>query len=98
MLLPDGYTVVYFTGPNAIGGVATLDSLAALRPLATLASGQVLELSGGNPLVTFRVPEGIPRGIYTWFAALVSPGALADGFLRQAEVDVLALRSVTLRP
>ena len=98
VLLPDGYTVVYFTGPNVIGGAATLDSLGDLRPLAALASGQFLELSGGNPLIAFRVPDGIPRGIYTWFAALVSPGALADGFLRQGEVDVLALRSVTLRP
>ena len=98
VLLPDGYTIVHFTGPNVIGGAATLDSLAGLRPLAVLASGQLLELSGGNPLVTLRVPEGIPAGIYTWFAVLVSPGALADGFLQPGDVDVLALRPVTLRP
>jgi hypothetical protein len=98
VVLPDGATIVYFTGPNVVGGTARVDSLAELRPLAVLAPGQLLALSAPTPIVTLRVPEGLPPGVYTWFAVLVAPGALADGFLPAGDIDVLALRPVTLQP
>ena len=98
VLVPDRHTVVYFTGPNVIGGSATVQSLGDLRPLASLAPGQLLDLSGGTPVVTFRVPAGIPSGTYTWFAVLAGPGTLADGFPHPGDVDVLALRTIELRP
>jgi hypothetical protein len=98
LLGPDGQTIVYFTGPNTIGGVTTVGSLDQLRPLAQLAPGQHLALSGSNPLLSLQIPADAPSGVYTWFAGLLAPGALPNRPLDLADGDVLAVKTISLLP
>ena len=89
--LPDGQAIVYFTGPNVASGVASLAALSALRPLALTAPGEILAFSVPKPLIFLEIPPGLPGGVYWWFAALVVPGALADGSADPGDVDVIAV-------
>lgn len=96
VLGPDDQTIIYFTGPNTIGGYATAGSLANMRPLALVGPGQVLTLSEANALLAFRLPSGVPPGVYTLFAFLVSPGDLPGSLFDPGDGDVVAYRAVKL--
>ncbi len=98
MLGPDGQTIVYFTGSNVIGGAATAGSLGDLRPFALVAPGQLLTLSDSNPLLAGAIPDGVPPGVYTWFAFLVAPGALPNNLSDLGGGEIVALRTVNLLP
>jgi hypothetical protein len=99
VIAPDGRTIVYFTGPNVIGGTATPESPASLRPLARVSPGEFRSFWEGNPVLAAQIPEGTPPGVYTWFAAMVVPGALAaTNRLDLHNLETVALRSITLRP
>jgi Protein of unknown function (DUF4038)/Putative collagen-binding domain of a collagenase len=98
LLGPDGRTIVYFTGPNTVGGTVALGAIDQLRPLGQLAPGQHLVLAGSNSLLSLRIPSGLPAGVYTWFAGLVAPGALSSRSLDLAEGDILAVRAINLLP
>ena len=98
VLLPDGQTLVYFTAPNVVGGVASLTSLSALRPLTLMAPGEVLVFSASNPVVFLETPPGLPGGVYQWFAALVVPGGLADNSVDPGDVDAGALVDINIVP
>ena len=98
VVLPDGQTVVYFTGSNVIGGVTRVGALGDLRPLALVGPGELVMHADANPVLAGRIPEGAPPGVYTWFALLVAPGALADSSFDPREVDIVAVRPISLLP
>jgi hypothetical protein len=98
VVLPDGQTLVYFTGPNAPGGVTSVASLRDLRPIALVAPGETLAFGDPNPLLTGRIPDSAPPGLYTWFALLVAPGALSNNLFDSGDVDIIAVRSINLLP
>src|SRR5262249_16311771 len=95
---PDGQTLVYFTGPNAVGGVASVGSLESLQPLASVAPGQRVALAGSNLLLPLQIPRDVPPGAYTWFGLLVPPGILPNNVFDTNGGNVVAFRSVNLLP
>jgi Protein of unknown function (DUF4038)/Putative collagen-binding domain of a collagenase len=98
VVLPDGETVAYFTSPSVIGGVTRVDALGALRPLTRVAPGELVVLVDGNAVLTGKIPDGVAPGTYTWFALLVAPGALGDNRFDPAEVDIVAVRAISVLP
>jgi uncharacterized protein DUF4038/collagenase-like protein with putative collagen-binding domain len=98
VVLPDGQTLVYFTGANAPGGVTSVASLRDLRPIALVAPGETLVFGDPNPLLTGQIPDDAPPGLYTWFALLVAPGALSNNLFDSGDVDIIAVRSINLLP
>jgi hypothetical protein len=49
-------------------------------------------------LLTGRIPDSAPPGLYTWFALLVAPGALSNNLFDSGDVDIIAVRSINLLP
>jgi hypothetical protein len=98
VVLPDGQTVAYFTGPGVIGGVTSVGALGALRPLTRIAPGELVVLADSNAVLRARIPDGASSGVYTWFVLLVVPGALADSSFDPSEVDIVAVRPINLLP
>jgi hypothetical protein len=98
VVLPDGVTVVYFTAPGVTGGYTRVDALGLLRPLASVAPGELVELTDANAVLSGRIPAGTPPGTYTWFALLVAPGALTSNGFDPANVDIVAVRAIDLAP
>jgi hypothetical protein len=98
VLGPDDHSIVYFVGSNTIGGGATARTLGDLRPFALLTPGQTLTISDSSPLLTVRVPSGLPAGVYTLFALLVSPGNLPSSLFDPGDGDVVAFRAIRLLP
>ena len=95
IVLPDGGTVAFFTGPSsvAIGSVA---DLASFRPIAAgMPQMPSFSMSLSN-FFSYQWTGSEPRGGYTYFFLAVKNGALADGVLGVDEILALAISPFSL--
>ena len=95
ILLPDGGTIAFFTGPSSVA-IGTVADLTSFRPIG---SGVPL-----TPTFTMSLPSffsyqwtgGEPPGVYTYFSLALTSGALADGVLAPEEIVGLATSAFSL--
>ncbi|HEV8675848.1 MAG TPA: hypothetical protein VGX21_17560 [Methylomirabilota bacterium] len=96
VLLPDGETIVFFTGGGTsfgrLSNVATLGPIAARVSLATPFAVSVPNIFAH----TWTGSE--PPGIYVAFLAVVMPGAFADGTVDPGDVLALSLATFSFGP
>jgi hypothetical protein len=96
VLLPDGQTVVSFSGSGAalgqLANVATLVPMSAGVPLAQAFSVSVPDL------ITHTWTGAESPGAYLVFLAAVRPGAFADGTIDPGDVVVLSVANFTFAP
>jgi hypothetical protein len=96
VLLPDGQTLVFFSGAGAVGGIANLAAPALFSPTQAAPPGFSLNLP-----VFFQFtfpPAGIPFGTYQFFAALVRPGAFQDNRIDPGDILALGVKPLTFSP
>ena len=86
LLLPDGDTIVFFTGDGSVVVFGRASSPATFRPIGvgvTLASPFVVDVSD---LFAHTWTGGEPRGRYLFFVAALAAGCLADGSVDAGEL------------
>lgn len=94
-LAPDGQTLVFFSAPGTIGGVASLADVAQLRPLQSAPGGTVVSWP---EFFSYTFPAtGIQSGVYWIWAALVRLGALADNEINDGDVVAIDARQLVYR-
>lgn len=96
VLLPDGFTIVYFAGPGGFGGVGDLRAPSTVAPLAAAGSGFFADVP---VFLQFTFPAaGLPAGTYTLFAGFFRPGALLDNAIAAGELVALHVAEIVYFP
>jgi hypothetical protein len=93
VLLPDGRTIVTFTGPQRHLVVGSLADLASLPPVAASTSLSVPFAISEADFVVYRWSGGESVGRYVFFVAAAAPGGLHPDRMR-----VLATAEITFVP
>lgn len=92
VFLPDGQSVIYFSGPGTLSPVMAVTALAAAPPFQPAPAGFSVSLPDFFP---FTFPAtGVPSGTYRFFANLIRQGAVADN--RVDPGDLLATHEVSV--
>ena len=94
LVTPAG-AIVFFSGPNTVGGAAT--SLSSLGAAATLSPETVVSFPH---FLDFTLPavNAIPSGDYTLFAALVRVNALVDNLVDPGDLLAVDFRAFAVQP
>jgi parallel beta-helix repeat protein len=91
LFLPDNQ-IAFFAGSGPAG--LRLPP-AAPTPMQRLSQGSSVTLPR---FLEVALPPGVPSGTYQFFAALVKPGALSDGFVDGSELAGFDLEEFTIAP
>ena len=96
ILLPDGQTAVFLSGPGAIGGVGNLAAPALFPRTQPAPPGFTLSVP-----VFFQFtfpPAGIPVGTYQVFVALARSGAFQDNRIDPGDILALDTKPLAYAP